>query len=343
MWRRLLDLCTETRRPLVVLDFETAGLGGAPPVEYAIAYWAPWAPLEMDPVSVAARALAPPGLTYAATGRLDPGVPIDPEAQRVHGISAADVRGCPAYNDLGVMSVFRALAAGDADAGEGAAVWAGHNLAESDVPWAQTWGYLPPGPVDLLDTMRLQRRLSKDMPMPSAPDAVGTSGPWGWTSPPRYCPAIVHGLKPYASSLVGLHTALYGEPGEGSHGALADVLASARCLAGLLDLWCHIFPGACIKDDPHAALAAVLADANRAPLGMLSVDGWIKVDLNTGRRTWARGKCEGQAINSDRGYAEFIAGLPSSPTGINGKAWCSPETRAALFGKPKSQTLPLAV
>jgi len=35
MWCRVLDLITRTRRPLVFFDFETAGLSGAPPVEFA--------------------------------------------------------------------------------------------------------------------------------------------------------------------------------------------------------------------------------------------------------------------------------------------------------------------
>jgi len=333
MWSRLLDLCYLTRRPLVFVDYETAGLGGKPPVEFAFAYWAPWAEPSMDEVSVAARAVAPPGLTYAATGRLDPGVPIDPEAQRVHGISAADLKGCPRYDDIEVSAAFRSLATGDAEAGEGAAVWAGHNLAESDIPWSQIWGYLPPGPIECLDTMRLQRRLSKDMPLPPAPDAIYKDG--AWSQGPCYCPAIVHGLAPYAASLVGLHTAIYGEPATGSHGALPDVLASARCLAGLLDLWGPIFPGACTTEDPHAALAAIIAEANRPRLGVLSIDGWIAVDRDTGVKTWARGKHEGLPTKFDRGYAEWVVSLPSSPTGINGKAWCSDETRAALFGPAK--------
>lgn len=334
MWNRLLQLCLRSKRPLVFVDFETAGLDGKPPVEFAIAYWAPWMDPVMDETSVQARAVAPPGLTYAATGRLDPGVPIDAEAQEVHGISAADLKGCPSYRDLDIIASFRSLANGDPSAGEGPAVWAGHNLAESDIPWSQSWGYLPPGHVDCIDTMRLQRRLNKDMSMPPAPDAVGLAGPWGWTSPPSYCPAIVHGLAPYAASLAGLHTALFGEPATGAHGALADTLASARCLAGLLDLWIPIFHGPCSADDPNAALAAVLAEANRPRRGLLSVDGWLKVNRDTGAKTWAKGKHEGLPFKTDRGYAEWVAALPSSPTGINGKAWCSAETREAMFGKP---------
>ena len=55
MWRRVLDLITRTRRPLVFFDFETAGLSGAPPVEFAALVWAPWCEPEMDALSVRAR------------------------------------------------------------------------------------------------------------------------------------------------------------------------------------------------------------------------------------------------------------------------------------------------
>ena len=136
-WHRLTSLLKATRRPLVFVDFETAGLGGAPPVEYAVAYWAPWAEPEMDAVSVAAREGAPPGLTYATTQRVDPCAPIHWKAQQVHGISAEMLKGCKRYNDLEVVGFFQALACGDAATDEGPAIWGGHNVAEADVPWAQ--------------------------------------------------------------------------------------------------------------------------------------------------------------------------------------------------------------
>lgn len=330
MWQHLLDLLTATRRPLVFVDFETAGLNGAMPVEFAIAYWTPWADAEMDDVSVEARKHAPPGLTYAASGRLNPGMAIDPEAQAVHGISAEDVAACPMWNDIGISSVFMSLAiGGDASGGEAPCVWAGHNIAEADIPWAQSWGYLPRDEAPLIiDTMRLTRRLGKDHPFPLAPDAPAIAGCNAWP----HCPAVGHGIKPYAASLGGIHTALFGDPPSVQHGALADVLASARVLAGILDLWTPLWPRSVVGSDPNEALARLLAVLNEPPSGV-SIDGWIKTRPGQAPK-WNRGKCEGLAINADPGYARWVADLPSQPTGINGRAWCSAETRAALLTTP---------
>lgn len=335
MWRRLLDLITATRRPLVVLDFETAGLNGAPPVEYAVALWTPWAPPEMDAVSVQARASAPEGLTYAATGRLNPGCPIDAEAQAVHGISADDVKNATPYRDIGVSSVFRSLATGDTSVAEWPCVWVGHNLAESDLPWAQSWGYIPrDGDAPLvIDTMRMARRLGREHPFPLAPDAVD------WP----HCPAVGHGLGPYRDSLVGTHTALFGNPPAESHGALADVLSSARVLASMLELWQPAWPGPTTGENPHKALDALLGALNKPPPGVLSWDGWVKRNRDTGVLMWSGGKKhKGKPITCDRSYAQWVASLPAQPTGINGEVWCSDETRVAL-GLKRSDVLPLAV
>ncbi len=324
MWTRLLALCAATRRPLVFKDYETAGLGGAPPVEYAIAYWAPWQPPEMDAVSVRARRSCPPGLTYAATGRLNPGVPIHPDAQAVHGIMPSDVAKCLPYNDLGLVSVFRALAAGDPAEDEGPAVWCGHNAAESDIPWSQAWGYLPRDPpVDVIDTCRLSKMLTASHPMPLAPDAVD------WLK----APVVGHGLTPYNDKLIGLHTALFGDPPRESHAALADVCATARCLHAVLSLWSPLWPGPVQGEDPHAALTTLLAALNTPLPGVLSWDGWLRRDL-AGGITWS-GKAKkvggaGRPLNCDPDYARWVAALPRLPTGVDGQAWCSAVTVAAL-------------
>ena len=115
MWRRVLDLLTRTRRPLVFMDFETAGLSGAPPVEFAALVWAPWCEPEMDALSVRARGAAPPGLWMASSGRLNPGRAIEHGAMRVHGISDADVAKAPRFDDLEQRSFWRALAEGSGD------------------------------------------------------------------------------------------------------------------------------------------------------------------------------------------------------------------------------------
>ncbi|HPT96228.1 MAG TPA: hypothetical protein PLB94_10860, partial [Microbacteriaceae bacterium] len=52
---------------------------------------------------------------------------------------------------------------------------------------------------------------------------------------------------------------------------------------------------------------------------------------------WNRGKCEGQAINADLGYARWVADLPRQPTGINGRAWCSDATRSLIAAALKPQ------
>lgn len=323
MWRRLLSLLTATRRPLVFVDFETAGLGGAPPVEYAVAYWAPWAPDEMDATSVSARRGAPPGLTYATTMRVDPGCPIHPKAQAVHGITAEMLKGCPRYNDMEVVGFFQALAQGDAATGEGPAVWGGHNIAEADVPWAQRWGYLPAGVVSCVDTQRMFRRLVKSHPFPVSPDAAREGS---------RVPAIAHGLTPYAASLAGVHTALSGDPHTGAHGALADVLASAWCFMAMLEMWEALWPHGVVGEDPHAALDVLLAAVNAPPPGLLSWDGWVEVTAD-GRHVWgdkAQKVGAGNPLTCDPSYARWVASLPSSPTGENGKAWCSDATRTAL-------------
>ena len=322
-WHRLTSLLKATRRPLVFKDYETAGLGGAPPVEYAVAYWAPWAEPEMDAVSVAAREGAPPGLTYATTQRVDPGCPIHWKAQQVHGISAEMLKGCKRYNDLEVVGFFQALACGDSAADEGPAIWGGHNVAEADVPWAQKWGYLPAGEVCCVDTQRLFRRLQKSHPFPVAPDAF---------EPGCLVPCLEHGISPYASSLLGVHVALSGKVNPGAHGAMSDVLASAWCFAAMLNMWQPLWPSSVVGEDPHAALDAFLAAVNAPPPGLLSWDGWVEV-LPDGRHVWSDKAAKvggGNPLTCDPSYARWVASLPSSPTGENGKAWCSDATRAAL-------------
>lgn len=351
MWQYFLDLLRDARRPLVVVDFETAGLSGAPPVEFALAYWAPWCPPADDPVSVRARAVCPPGLTYATTSRLDPGCPIDIGSTAIHGIRDEDVRGkATPYRDLEVLGLFQSLDAGDASQGEGRAVWCGHNAAEADVPWAKTWGYLPPrDDVAVLDTMRLRQRLGKEHPFPLCPDAVAMCGgqwrdmkagvlPWA-----KGCPVIGHGLKPYAANLEGLHTALFGDPHDGGHTAIDDVCATARCLAAMLELWELLWPRrASQSSDPAVDLERLLAALDAPPPGQVSWDGWLEEEppekprqpglydmtpRTAARYRWRRGKYEGSPAHHD----QWILSLPRSPTGDNKRrAWCSPTTAAIL-------------
>jgi DNA polymerase III epsilon subunit-like protein len=356
MWQQFLHLLAAAKRPLAVLDFETAGLGGAPPVEFAVAYWAPWCDPAMDATSRRARALCPPGLTYAASYRLDPLVPIDPEATAIHGIRDEDVRGkAPPFNEIGgVSSLFRGLAEGSPADGEGPAVFVGHNAAEADVPWARRWGYLPGGidpRLDVVDTMRMQRRLTREHAHPLAVDALGLSGN-EWMRDVRtadngmasfFCPAIGHGLKPYASNLEGLHTALFGDPHDGGHGALADLCATARCLAAMLELWSPLWSCACPGRDQADDLARLLAALDAPPPGQLGWDGWLAprpMGVPVERLPpvlWGRKarKHVGKPITVDPSYARWVCGLPSEPTGVDGEAWCSPRTREIIEGANK--------
>lgn len=280
MWKRLLDLLTATHTPLVFVDFETAGLSGAPPVEFASLVYAPWCEPEMDEVSCRAREAAPPGLWMASAGRLNPGKPIDPGAMRVHGITDAEVKGAMRYDDIEQKAYWVGLAAGAGD--ERPAIFAGHNIAEADLAWMRIWGYLPPEyEPPLIDTIRMQRRLAHrdGHPRPVVPDACSLpDGPWKrpqLNGAAVHCPAVWHGLKPYASSLEGLTTALYGDPAEGGHGALVDAATSALCLWAMLELWAPLFPRDCTGEDPSAALAAFLAVANAPPPDSVSYDGWL--------------------------------------------------------------------
>lgn len=365
MWQQFLDLLAKAQRPLAVLDFETAGLSGAPPVEFAVAYWAPWCDPAMDDTTRRARALCPPGLTYAASYRLDPLVPIDPEATAIHGIRDEDVRGkAPPFNEIGgVSSLFRGLAEGSPADNEAPAVFVGHNAAEADVPWARRWGYMPSlrdygeasgGPpsvweetpaiprLDVVDTMRMQRRLTREHPYPLVPDAHGLASnrwmeTWNDAIAP-HTPAIGHGLEPYATKLKGLHTALFGDPHDGGHGALADICATTRCLAAMLELWSPLYSIACLGHSPADDLARLLA-ALDAPLpGQIGWDGWLalKTPLVQGgppevvlkRYLWGRKarKHTGKPLHVDPSYARWVCSLPSEPTGVDGEAWCSPAT-----------------
>lgn len=323
MWRVLLDMLAAARRPLVVLDFETAGLGGKPPVEFAALVFAPWETPVDDADTLAARGACPPGLTYACTMRLDPLCPIEPGAQRVHGISDDDVRGkARAYNDFEVAGFFRGYAEGDAAEGVGRAVWAGHNVHDADLAWSRAWGYTPKDEApDAIDTLRLHRRLSKEQPYPLAVDLLNGETDW--------CPAVGHGLDCYAGSLAGLHLALYGARPAGAHGALADACASARCLARLLDLWAPLWPGKVATQAPADALAALLAALNTPPPGQLAWSGWLD-DEGDGLR-WRRGKYRGQPVHRDA----WVLGLSRLPTGRDGEGYVDP-VEAAVIEKARA-------
>lgn len=330
MWNTILNLLAAVRRPLVVIDFETAGLGGLPPVEFAALVFAPWAPQISDETTIAAARECPPGLTYACEARVDPLRPIDPDASRVHGIRDEDVCGkCRPFNDLEYRGFFQGLASGDPDDGSGPAIFAGHNVAEADVPWATTWGYLPAHPLDLVDTLRLVRRLQRDAPWPLVPDIVEPlplcDGPRAWTS--DHCPAIGLGLDAFAASLTGAHVGLLGERPTKGHGALADCCSTTRVLHRILSQWDGLWRPLAMPADTSAALSTVISLLAAPPEGQVAWDGWLSVAPGPKGQPdayhWRRGKFKGRPVHRDA----WVLGLPRAPTGREGEHyWCAEET-----------------
>ena len=329
MWKSFLDLLTACRRPLVVFDFETSGLNGAPPVEFAVLIFSPWEEAERDETTRRAAAECPPGLTYACVRRLNPGRPIDPGATRVHRITDEDVRKATPYRDREIVDFFAGLAAGDESVEP--AVWCGHNAAGADVPWAKLWGYLPDdtlaglgGDVDVIDTMRVFRRLARSHPYPIVPDMTPAF-------PDEYSAhvlAFAYGLDAFASSLTGAHVALTGKRHDG-HGALADTCATARSLARMLELWSVLWPARRADVPPATNLAALLAALDAPPDGEVSWDGWLD-ETDAGGYVWRKGNYEGQPAHRDA----WVLKLPRHPTGINKRAWCSRHTADILIGLP---------
>jgi DNA polymerase III epsilon subunit-like protein len=329
MWDAFLRLLAAARRPLVVLDFETAGLSGAPPCEFAVLVFAPWEPQDGDETTRKAAAACPPGLTYALAKRLNPLQPIDPDATRVHGIRDEDVRGEQPYNDLELRAFFQGLAAGDegwTGGGEGdavgPAVFVGHNIASADAPWARKWGYLPPAEVDMVDTIRVVRRLQRTYPRPLAVDLLGGYGATGM-------PCIEWGLDVFGASLAGSHVALLGHRPAEEHGALADCCATARVLARLLDAWGPCWPPLISTVPATANLAALLAALGAPEPGMVSWDGWLG-EAPSGGFLWRKGKHKGAAVDCDPGYRRWVCDLPRMPSGNDGEAWCSQHTADIL-------------
>ena len=326
MWRHLLNLLREARRPLVVVDFETAGLGGKPPVEFALLVWSPWEEPQDDEETRRVARIVPPGLTYAVSMRLDPGQPIDPGATAVHKITDADVRGCTRYDDLEMRCFFQQYASGEAgDSGSGPAVWVGHNAAEADVPWAQRWGYLPPVDLDVVDTMRVVRRMQKAQPFPLVHDDVTPS-----VDGSPHVLATSCGLDAFASSLVGCHAGLFGQRPESSHGAMEDACSTVRVLCRLLEMWSPMWPPSRSDLPASANLSALLAALDAPPPGQVSWDGWL--EEGDGGYVWARGKHKGSPASCDPSYKQWVSERPRRPSGVNGEGWCSQHTADILRG-----------
>lgn len=169
--------------------------------------------------------------------------------------------------------------------------------------------------------------------MPPVPDAACLAdGPWRrHAGTVVHCPVVSHGLRPYATSLEGLTTALFGDPADNGHGALVDAVTSALCFWAMVDLWAPLFGRDMDGEDPHAALAALLGVVNAPLPGALGVDGWLTRD-QAGVALWARGKHKSHRITRDPGYTRWVCSLPRLPSGVDGETWCSADTAALLGG-----------
>lgn len=354
MWQYLLNLLRETRRPLVFVDFETSGLGGAPPVEFALLVYAPWEQPQDDDLTRACARVCPPGLSYACERRVNPRRPIDAGAERVHRIADADVKDCIPYDDLEIRAFFQGWNAGDSTDSVGPAIWCGHNAAGADVPWARSWGYLPGADleVDIVDTMRIVRRLQKAAAYPLAHDCLTDLDQAKRTAIINVegveaiahglaafgVPATSMGLDAFASSLVGAHAALLGGRPAKEHGALADCCSTARVLCRLLDLWSPMWPPGRADLPASANLGSLLAAFDAPPPGQVSWDGWLAEYDGTPvagapAYVWAKGKHRGKAAGCDPGYRQWVCGLPRAPD-ASGDAWCSQHTADILRSQP---------
>ena len=321
MWRRLLELLRDAGRPLVFVDFETAGLSGAPPVSFAVLVFQLGDEVDDGETTQACLGTCPEGLVYAVTKRLDPLCQVPEAASRVHGIYTADVRGKEqAYNDFEVSGFFRDLASGDG--GGRPAVFAGHNVCGADIPWMLLWGYLAEWPTGAIDTMRVGRRLVAEHPYPLVPER--TAGP-----------CREHGLDAFSGSLTGQHVAVCGGRPSGAHDALGDVCASARLLAGLLEGWAPLW------ESSTKRLDLLLSELDKPPSH--SWDGWLREETG-GWFSWAKGKHRDKPVSWDMSYAEWVSKLPREPTGVDGNAWCSHRTAEVLgMSKPPAPMPPAPI
>ena len=315
-WTQFVDLAALVGRPLVFFDFETAGIGRdengsqipGPPCEFALLVIDPREEAAGDSETAAAiEAVASPsimattahGVCYAVSSRCNPGEPITPGAQAVHGISDADVADALPYNEPQIVGLFEHF---------NDAIWCGHNVAAFDLPCAYRHRLLPPGR-DFFDTMRLARRCSDDRQFPDA---------WDPTMADDVPPVAEGGLQAFSKSLTGLHYALTGSLFDGAHGALADVIANVRVAQGLINGWFSLDVMTSMmvdSTDKAEALATMLRCFNAPPRAMVGHDGWIRrISLN-GRDFYefTRGKHSGrdteEVRRDDPSYIRWLLSL----------------------------------
>lgn len=308
---RLIEIFRLAKRPIVVFDFETAGMRNdpekkenvpLPPCEFAMVVLGAEEDSDDEVTAGVSEALGMP-VSYAVTARVNPGCPMSPGAQATHGISDADVADCPPFDDPEIVGLFRAFE----DMG---AVWCGHNIADFDIPCALRSGYLRSTPL-MIDTMRIARRLQSDEPRPdtSIDGALATM------------PAA-SGLDLFRANLTGLHYALTGSRFEGAHSALDDVIATVRVLEGLIDGW---IPNALMIKiqteavDIEQASRDIVQYLNVPPREQVGWDGWLRAHTVDGETFYefTKGKHRGSLLRyvrrADRSYIDWLTG-PKGPT-----------------------------
>ena len=287
-WTRLVDIFSLAGRPIAFFDFETASLDGNP-CEFALVVLDSSEPTDMsDPDNAAAVASLGEhghGVAYVSSSRLDPGQPFSPGASAIHGITAADVAGCPRFDDPQVIGLFQAMAANRV-------VWAGHNVFGFDLPLAERIGYIPAG-WQALDSMRLVRRIqAEEDTRPQCPyDDILAS----------VLPAM-DGLDLFKATLTSQHYALTGQRFEGAHGALSDVYASIRVMAELVNLWFSedVFIRIQVEETtPLDAVSAVIRCFSKVPRDRVAWSGWLKPIDVEGSTVYeiVRGKHRGKMLD----------------------------------------------
>lgn len=312
-------------RPLLVADLETTDTDAATCgiVEVGLACY------DEACVQRAIDARQPTGeLEYPTPAwehalRVNPGVPIQPGAQAVHGISDADVAGCPGVDTL--VEPLRQLAGG--------VTVVTYNGRKFDLPVLRRCaGFEPEHPaIDVMGLWTATKHMrdtdldwfSEDERAAGAPISAGQVS----TLPgPRQVgdPIFRLGRDAFAGSLAGAHGALVGRRMVKAHAALFDCHATARVLFALVAL-CKLPPW-------PGSLAAVANDAlefiRNGPEGPYL----------------SRGKYEGMLIRDvfrvDEGYLGWILAADGS-----GDDYIEPYERARVaeaIGEASAERLYLA-
>ena len=313
-WTRLVDIFSHAGRPLAFFDFETASLDGNP-CEFALAVLDSSEPTDMsDPDNAAAvedLGEHGHGVAYVSSSRLDPGQDFSPGASAIHGITAADIEGCPRFDDPQVIGLFQAMASNRV-------VWAGHNVFGFDLPLAERLGYIPAG-WQAIDSMRLVRRIqAEEDTRPQHPPEYfhhyeGACEPGEIQ---RSLPAMA-GLDLFKATLTSQHYALTGHRFEGAHGALSDVYASIRVMAELVNLWfgeevfIHFQMNA---ETPAQSVEAIIKCFSQVPRDRVAWSGFLKpIEVNGSIvyeivRGKQRGKMLDEVSRDNPGDLEWAAG-----------------------------------